>query len=51
LAFALAAVGLVACGDDDSGPSTFEEEGIPFTFEYPGSMGCSLRSTTIEPTA
>jgi hypothetical protein len=32
---AIGAIGLVACGSDDSGPSTFEEDGFPFTFEYP----------------
>ena len=36
---ALGAGGLVACGDDDDdGPSTFNEEGFPFTFEYPGDF-------------
>jgi len=36
--FAILAIGLIGCGDDDSGPSTFEEDGFPFTFEYPGDF-------------
>jgi hypothetical protein len=37
-ALALCAFPLAACGDDDDGPSTFQEEGFPFTFEYPGDF-------------
>ena len=33
---ALAALALGACGDDDDSPATFEQEGFPFSFEYPG---------------
>jgi hypothetical protein len=34
---ALAVVGIAGCGgdDDDSGPSRFESDTFPFTFEYP----------------
>jgi hypothetical protein len=32
----LGALALGACGDDDDSPVTFENEGFPFTFEYPG---------------
>ena len=41
LAVLVAALGLSACGDsgsDDSGPKTFEQDGYPFTFEYPASF-------------
>jgi hypothetical protein len=33
----MAVVGIAGCGgdDDDSGPSTFESDTFPFTFEYP----------------
>jgi hypothetical protein len=30
----LIALGAIGCGSDD-GPQTFDEEGFPFTFEYP----------------
>src|SRR5687767_13624603 len=29
------ALALAGCGEDEGGPSTFEQEGFPFTFEYP----------------
>ena len=38
-AVALGAIGLIACGD--SGPATFEEDGFPFTFEYPDGFEVS----------
>ena len=33
----LLALGAIGCGGGD-GPQTFEEEGFPFTFEYPGDF-------------
>ena len=42
IALVAAALALAACGDDDSdsvsGPQTFEQEGFPFTFSYPGDF-------------
>ena len=49
LAVLVAALGLSACGDsgsDDSGPKTFEQDGYPFTFEYPASFESSNDVTT-----
>jgi hypothetical protein len=37
IAATMATIGIAGCGgdDDDSGPSTFESDTFPFTFEYP----------------
>lgn len=40
LLLSLAALALTACGDDSSSDTaTFEGDGYPFTFEYPGDWG------------